>query len=168
MNGIPDNQSNRGILDVFSPITKWSHLHSVHRLFAHNLFSKKLLFISAGTLMVAVPITANSLSHQDSSSEPSASTGAAIPKNEAETHVQLKQQATSGDTDGTPSSTSLTINGESVPLSENDNIHKVITTDQQTTNITVTTHSEQSAGSASNSNSVHIEARSTNQEGGNP
>lgn len=169
MNGIPSNRSNRGILDAFSPITKWPHLRSAHRLFAHNLFSKRLLFISAGTLMIAAPITASSLSHQDNSSEPSASAGAAAtPQDDTGTHVQLDQQSTASSTNNTSSSTSLTINGESVPISENDSIHKVITTDQQTADITVNTRTEQTTNSSNNSSSVHIEARSASQEGGSP
>ena len=168
MNGVPNNQSNRSILGASLRTTKPYTLHSLRQFFAHNLLSKKLFFISAGTLAFAVPLAASGFSSSNDTADTHPTSSNSASQDTSRVDVQLNHQSTSNSSDASDASsnTSLIINEESIPVTENSSIHRVITNGQQTTDITVDTHSQQSSNSSSSDSSVHMNTQSTNEEGG--
>lgn len=171
MNGVLSNQSNHSMLGASWRTTKLRPLLAAPRLFAHSFFSKKTLFISAGALAFTAPLAAYSLSpSNDSTNTPPAASQSSQNNSDSKNDgikVQLDHRSTSSNSSGASSNTSLTIDGESVPVPENGSVHKTITTGQQTTEVDIHTNSQQSANSSSSSSSVHVDsAQSTSQEGG--
>lgn len=166
MNGDLVNQSSHDTLDSFLHTTRQPAPLSALRLFTHKFLSKRLLFISAGALAFTVPVVTNGLASDTLNTASSSSTTASSDANEGNLNVQLDQRASSSSSEGASSQTSLTINGETIPVSENSHVRKVITTDQQTTSVTIDTRSQQSESSLSSSSSMQIDTQSASQEGG--
>jgi hypothetical protein len=174
MDGIPDNRFSHNIFDAFLRMTKSqprpSALHNIMLPFRSR---KKLLALPAvGILAIGIPIAA-----AESFSSPSANPGrtSASPSSGSSNvnHQEIKFQQKSSSSDGSiRHETSLTVNGQPVPVPENGHIEQTFSDGSQSTTIQVDNQSHQSASGGSSSNtsssSVNTQSNTTNEYRGSP